>query len=232
MDQAALLAELRALADRMPDFKTFTPTSHTHQQWLGKVQALIEHWKAVEGLSVRTQITLLGTTFGRDMGTAGIVGILHHAIADLELQLPAGADRAFGPGAVYDFFKALRDLLASAKQSILIIDPYLDEEVFDTYLAAVEPEVTVRLLARKNAAGLKAAIEKFITQTKKGVEARLSDAIHDRVIFLDDQSCWVVGQSIKNAAKTKPTYLAPLDTSTAELKRAEYDKIWNSAKPI
>jgi hypothetical protein len=69
-------------------------------------------------------------------------------------------------------------------------------------------------------------------QTKVKLEARASGAIHDRVLFLDGRSCWVLGQSIKDAAKSKPTYLAPLDAQTAELKKSEYGKIWSSAKPI
>jgi hypothetical protein len=104
-------------------------------------------------------------------------------LQNLEFRLPVGVNKAFGPGAVYDFLKALRDLLASGKESILIVDPYLDEQVFDAYLAAVAPQVTVRLLCGKSTAGLKPAISKFALQTKIKVEARASEAIHDRVLF-------------------------------------------------
>jgi hypothetical protein len=232
LDHAALLAELRALADHIPDFRSFTPTSRAHHEWLAKVHALVEQWNRYEAASVRTNINYISLDSVRDMGVSGIVGTLHRAIADLELNMPVGADKVFGPGAVYDFYKALRDLLASAKQSILIVDPYLDEEIFDAYLPGVPPGVTVRLLCRKNSTGLKAAISKFALQTKTTVEAHISEAIHDRVLFIDGRSCWVLGQSIKDAAKSKPTYLAPLDTSTTDLKKAEYEKIWNSAKPI
>jgi len=51
-------------------------------------------------------------------------------------------------------------------------------------------------------------------------------------LFLDGRSCWVIGQSIKDAAKSKPTYLAPLDAPTTDLKSSEYEKIWNSAKTL
>jgi hypothetical protein len=232
MDHAALLAELRALVDHIPDFRSFTPTSRTHHEWLGKVHALVERWNRYEAPTVRTHINYINIDIARDMGVAGIVGTLHRAIADLELKMPPSADKVFGPGAVYDFFKALRDLLESAKQSILIVDPYLDEEIFDAYLIAVASEVTVRLLCCKNPTGLKPAIAKFTLQTKARVEARISEAIHDRVLFIDGRSCWVLGQSIKDAAKSKPTYLAPLDAPTTDLKRAEYEKIWSSANPL
>jgi hypothetical protein len=64
------------------------------------------------------------------------------------------------------------------------------------------------------------------------IDARASAMIHDRVFFLDGRSAWVLGQSIKDAAKSKPTYLAPLDTQTTDLKISEYEKIWHSATPV
>jgi hypothetical protein len=42
----------------------------------------------------------------------------------------------------------------------------------------------------------------------------------------------VLGQSIKDAAKTKPTYLAPLASDAAQLKKADYEQIWSAASPI
>lgn len=233
MDHAALLGELKALTDHMPDFDSFTPTSRRHHEWLGKAHALVNQWNRLEAISISGQIMYLGVPgFVRDTALSTILGALHRAIADLETKVLPSATKAFGPGAVYDFFKTLRDLLASAKQSVVVVDPYLDEQIFDAYLSAVVPGVAVRLICGKNSAGLKTAISKFISQTKGSLEVRVSGSIHDRVVFLDGRSCWVLGQSIKDAAKSKPTYLAPLDAQTAELKKAEYEKIWSSATPI
>lgn len=92
--------------------------------------------------------------------------------------------------------------------------------------------VSVRLLVREYAAALKPALEKFVAQNKMNVEIRHSKSIHDRVVFLDNVSCWVLGQSIKDAAKSKPTYLAPLSFDAAQLKKADYDQIWVDGKKI
>jgi hypothetical protein len=233
MDQVVLLAELQALADNVPDFDTFSPTSRTHQEWLGKLHALIQQWNRFEAASFRTSTAGIGYSISRPMAVSGIMGILHRAIADLQATLPTAAtDQSFGPGAVYDFFKALRDLLASAEQSIFIVDPYLDEQIFDTYLAGVASQVEVRLLTYKVNASFSPAVEKFAKQNKMAVEARCSDKIHDRVLFLDGRSCWVLGQSIKDAAKAKPTYLAPLDENTTVLKKTTYEQIWTVATPL
>jgi hypothetical protein len=110
------------------------------------------------------------------------------------------------------------------KSPIFIVDPYVDEQIVDTYLTAAAQPVTVRLLARESTAALGPAVTKFIAQTKMKVEIRRSEAIHDRVIFLDGRSCWVLGQSIKNAAKSKTTYLASLDSDAAGLKNIIYEQ--------
>jgi len=232
MEPAALLAELRALADDVPDFGAFAPTSRVHHQWLGKVHALIKQCDPSEARTVSNNMGLVASSLFRDGGVSTIVGILHRVIARLDAEAPQHLDRMFGPGAVYDFFKALCELLASANQTILIVDPYLDEQIFDAYLGSVSQNVSVRLLAGSRSPSLKSASTKFVAQSKMSIEARISVAIHDRVLFPDDWSCWVLGQSIKDAARTKPTYLAPLDHDTAKLKKAVYKGIWNAASAI
>jgi hypothetical protein len=146
--------------------------------------------------------------------------------------VPAHSNQAFGPGAVYDFYKALRDLLASATSSVFVVDPYLDEQIFDTYLAGISQSVTVRLLARNHSTTLRPAVAKFIAQKPMSIEVRTSNALHDRVVFIDGRTCWVLGQSISVAAKSKPTYLAPLSSDATALKQADYETIWAQAVSI
>lgn len=232
MDKVALLAELRALAHDVPDFGTYSPSSRIHLEWLGKAHALILRWEPVEAISFKITVDSLYYDLTRDIYVGQLLAILYRAIADLEIQVPELPPQAFGPGAVYDFNKALRDLLGSATKTLLIVDPYLDDQVFDAYISTVSPQVVVRLLAREYASSLAPAVQKFIAQKKMTIEVRSSQGIHDRVIFIDDRSCWVLGQSIKDAAKAKPTYLAPLAHDASELKKADYERIWIAATPI
>jgi hypothetical protein len=161
-----------------------------------------------------------------------IFSILYRAIADLELNVPDGANLTFGPGAVYDFFRALNEVVASAEKSLFIIDPYLDHTVFDHYLNSRNDNVTVRLLLSKSPDQLKPAADKYILQFGSVIELRKSNAVHDRVIFIDNYVCYVVGQSIKDAAKAKPTYLAPLAPDVVTAKLNDYERIWASAIKI
>ena len=43
---------------------------------------------------------------------AEVLGTVHRAVGDLELQIPEPTQGAFGPGAMYDFFRAMNQVLA------------------------------------------------------------------------------------------------------------------------
>jgi hypothetical protein len=54
---------------------------------------------------------------------------------------------------------------------------------------------------------------------------RSSNSIHDRVLFADNR-VWLSGQSLKDAAKKKPTYIVEHDEP---LMRSVYETVWKSA---
>src|SRR3989338_5075822 len=196
MEPHILLSQLKSLLARAPDFGNYSPGSMEHQAWLGQAHALVARWDALEAMSVKTASDFLGFQANREWNISQIFGALHRAVADLELQLHAESAQAFGPGAVYDFFKALNDVLSSAQKSLLIVDPYMDDTVFDTYLSSVPKGIAVRLLVGKYTAKVKPAAEKFTAQYGAVLEVRSSNAFHDRLLFVDADVCWVMGQSI------------------------------------
>jgi len=57
---------------------------------------------------------------------------------------------------------------------------------------------------------------------------RNSNSIHDRVLFADNR-VWVIGQSLKDAARKKPTYMVEHDEP---LMRGLYESIWQAAAVI
>jgi hypothetical protein len=232
MEPIILVSRIKALLANAPLFDNYLPSSHEHQAWLAQAHALIAKWKPLEAISVKTASDFLSNALTRDHNLAQIYGALHRAIADLELSLPSQAGQAFGPGAVYDFFKALNGLIASATSSLLIAAPFMDPEIFDAYLLSAPAGIRIRLLTKKGTAGLKPAIGRFSAQRGNPVEARASKAFHDRVVFIDGSDCWIVGQSIRDAAKSMPSYLAPLSQDVALDKLGFYEAIWNEAEPI
>jgi len=51
--------------------------------------------------------------------------------------------------------------------------------------------------------------------------------VHDRVLIIDARDCWVLGQSVKDAAMKKPTYLVPVD-AVSDMMRL-YEDAWKQA---
>ena len=114
----------------------------------------------------------------------------------------------------------------------LMVNPYLDDQVFDTYISGINPNVKVNLLTTKVGEQFRPALDKYCAQHQQDVQVRKTKAIHDRVVMIDGNSCWVLGQSINNAAKSKPTYIAPVSSDTAAEKIRTYQEIWNASESV
>lgn len=232
MEPLVLLQKLGALIASTPPLEGRGSYDQEQYAWLGKASALISAWDRSEGIGFGVAATSMAGNLNRQMNAGTVFTTIHKAIASLEAALPAPTGQAFGPGAAYDFFKALRELVGSADQSLFVVDPYMDAETFDGYLTALPAGRSARLLLAKYASDVAVASRKFASQTGCVLEARRSDSIHDRVVFVDASQCWVLGSSIKDAAAKKPTYLAPLSADVAAQKLQIYEGLWNAATPI
>jgi hypothetical protein len=232
MDAVVLLANLRALLERTPDFSTYSGTSREHQIWLAQAYALVLRWNNIDAIGLKSSTDMLGISLMFDSSVARIISTLHRAIADLELQIPPEAQTAFDAHSPYDFFRQLNSLIKTAEAEIFVVDPYLDHTVFDNYLSSRPDNVSARLLLNKNAESVGPAAKLYVEQHGPILEVRKSTAIHDRVVFIDRFACWVIGHSIKDAAKAKPTYIAPLPPDVVAIKLKSYEGIWESASAI
>lgn len=229
MEPKIILAQLRALLERTPDFDKYNARSKEHQVWLSQAYALVSRWNKFEAISLSSKAGFLHGDLLRENYVGEILGIIYRAIADLELDIPSEDQVSFGAGDVYDFFKALNKVVKSAEKSLFIIDPYLDISVFDHYLNSRQNEVVVRLLTNNNAKSLFPAAEKYNAQHGQILEIRQSNLIHDRLVFVDYYVCWLIGQSVKDAAKAKPTYLVEAPPDIVSAKLANYEEIWSNS---
>lgn len=232
MEPEVLLAQVRSLIERTPDFDQYTPTSHEHLVWLGQAHAFVSQWDRTEAMGIKVSSQLLHSETMREGSLDSIMGAVYRAMAALELVAPVAAQTTFAAGDVYDFFNELNKVISSAEASIFIVDPYLDPSVFDQYLSSRGADVTVKLLLNKDADSIQPAAEKYIQQFGSVLEVRKSKAIHDRVIFIDGYVCWITGQSLKDAAKAKPTYLVALAPDVVPAKLQSYEEIWAAATPV
>ncbi len=82
--------------------------------------------------------------------------------------------------------------------------------------------VKIRLLTNRPTGNFLKVARKF--KMKPGVifEVRASEDCHDRPFFIDDE-CWVLGQSVKDAAK-KPKYLVKIEST--QLFRTVFEDLW------
>ena len=228
-----LADEFKVLRDTMPPLEGKGHYGQEQFDWLARAQQLVAAWNFNEGYQFKKIVDALLSRTDRRTNYAKLVVALNRATnAVMTVTAPDPTQAVFAPGAVYDFFKTFRALTQSAKSDLFIIDPYLDPEIFDAYLLGVAPSVSVRLLANKYKDDLKAASAKFSSQNKHVIEIRASNSLHDRVIFIDSTACWVLGASIRDAAKAKMTYLTPLSEDVVSAKLAHYNNSWASASAI
>ncbi len=232
MDALILLEKFRVLLAIAPPLEGRGPYGQEQFAWLGRASAIVATWDRSEVIFFRVAVDGMTGNFNRVANHGVVFTTMHKAIASLEDQLPRPSGQAFGPGAAYDFFRALRELVLSAEKRVFLIDPYMDAETFDGYLSAVVPGRDVRVLCARYAEDVRVAAEKFSLQQQCKIEARKSNAIHDRVVFVDDSQCWVMGASIKDAAAKRTTYLAPLPADVAAQKLRIYEDIWSAATAI
>ena len=153
---------------------------------------------------------------------------LKSAIRGLRLELPddeiAGG---YNSGDPFSFYKDLKGIVRTATQQFFLIDPYLDTQLFETYLGDIPNNVNVRVLTQ-NPNGTVESVSRLFAKSHGKFELRTASTLHDRIVFVD-QRCWALGQSIKDAAVRKPTYIVEVNAST---QAGIYEPMWNSATSI
>ena len=153
--------------------------------------------------------------------------LLPSLIETLRLQLPEEKTQGvYGPGDEYKFYRDLSALVKEAENGVFIVDPYLAEEVFNLYVDKVPAARDIFILSANLDSNILIVAEKYAR--KRSLELRTSKSIHDRVIFIDSR-VWVIGQSIKDAAHKKPTYLVELPQLLATAVQKMYKTIWEGA---
>ena len=100
----------------------------------------------------------------------------------------------------HDAYVEIRKLFQKAKDSITVVDPYLDSSVLIALGTIAASSLRIRLLTHKIPSDFPQETHKFLAQhTSFTLEARRSKEFHDRFFVLDNDECWHVGCSIKDA---------------------------------
>src|SRR5262249_1208512 len=139
-------------------------------------------------------------------------------LAKLELRLPAGTGGAFIPaGGVHDGYQAVSKAASTAAKHVFFIDPYADDQLISHFLPLVRGGLApcARRDEQYGKPSLKRAAEGWVPQwkDKRPLEVRIAPArsLHDRLLVIDGDTAYVVGQSFKDLAKRAHSSLVRMD---------------------
>ncbi|NCO01956.1 MAG: ORF6N domain-containing protein [Epsilonproteobacteria bacterium] len=105
----------------------------------------------------------------------------------------------FYDGEIYDAYLFVSNLIKSAKESIVLVDNYIDESVL-TMLCKREQNVSATLYTKNITAQLELDIKKHNAQYPK-ITLKKFDASHDRFLILDGKELYHIGASLKDLGK-------------------------------
>lgn len=149
---------------------------------------------------------------------------LKACLSDLELRMPKKEIQGhYDPGQQYEFYRDIKAILALAGADVMIVDAYLGLDMFDVYAQSISRSTALRVLTNKLPLDVLTVAQKYASGGNLAL--RTSVQIHDRLIFIGNR-VWLSGQSIKDAAKNKPTYIVEQD---ATIMRPTYEDLWASA---
>jgi hypothetical protein len=160
---------------------------------------------------------------------------LEEKIQDLEIELGNQEsnflERIYDKNSRFDFRTDIKEIFSKAKTELFIIDSWINEDLLEVYLKDLKKNLQIKVLSGDNPKGkIHKLVNDYNNQYNNCLEVRESVDVHDRGVFIDNDDGWVMGQSIKDGAKNKPTYLIKL--RDAKKLRLIYQKIWSLATKI
>ena len=120
----------------------------------------------------------------------------------------------FYDGQIFDAYAFVANIIKTAKQSIILIDNYIDESVF-LLLSKREKGVTAQLFTKHLTPQLKLDSERFNTQFEP-IDIKEFSKSHDRFIIIDQKDVFHIGASLKDLGK-KWFAFSKMDSLCAEL---------------
>lgn len=117
----------------------------------------------------------------------------------LEKSYPRYDKGIFFNGQVFDAWVFISDLVKSAKNSLILIDNYVDESVLSLF-AKKKKNVTVDIYTKTISRVLQQDANKFNTQYGK-LTLHQFDISHDRFLLIDKTEVYHIGASLKDLGK-------------------------------
>ncbi len=237
---------LRALEKQLSELeqlkgKRYTEVRQKEEEWKQLTEMIFEHSFSQASQNQRN------FGFAKNKGTYRMGGVppmilqsnfdqrieafetcVKSAIAGIRISLSEPEIQGhYDAGDPFAFYKDLKSLVRGASRQFFLIDAYLDIQLFELYVDDIPPTVDVRILSNNLKSAVISIGQLFATK-HASFELKSAGTLHDRILFVDDR-CWAIGQSIKDAAVKKPTYIVELGSTT---QASIYQPIWNNATSV
>jgi len=134
----------------------------------------------------------------------------------------------FFSGQYFDAVQATADILSNAKQSIVIVDNYVNEKVL-SLLTTKNSSVEVRILTKEISPALRTTANEFNKQYG-GLHIRTSAQFHDRFVVIDGNDFYHFGASIKDLGKRGFMFSRIEEPETTRSLYIRLSEEWEKAK--
>jgi hypothetical protein len=139
----------------------------------------------------------------------------------------------FPKGTQHDAYVEIRYLLQMAKESIILIDPWVDSSLFSLLASVAGRDLEVHILTSRVPADFNLEAKKFIAQHARfRMEVRLTAEFHDRFVLIDNNVCYHIGASVKDAGSKAFMMSRIEDARNREVLLAQHRQSWDAAKVV
>ena len=105
----------------------------------------------------------------------------------------------FYSGQVFDAYAFVSDIIRSAKESIILLDNYVDDTVL-TLLGKREQSVTATIYTKSFSNQLRLDLQRYNSQYPR-IEVEVFADSHDRLLIIDSTELYHIGASLKDLGK-------------------------------
>jgi hypothetical protein len=210
------------LEEELKDFPTVAKFATVQNEGERKIERMVEHYnldmiisvgyrvKSKRGIqfriwanSILKDYLLKGYSINNRMNRIeNNVQNLMHKVNEIDLQINTHSiptQGVFFDGQVFDAYELTSNIIRSAKNSIVLIDNYIDDSTL-THLAKKNKEVQVFLLTK--------TINKVLVLDVKRANAQYGNFVlkpftqsHDRFLIIDKKEIFHLGASLKDLGK-------------------------------
>jgi hypothetical protein len=216
------------------------PTMYTHRTrirvYLPRLTQVIEGLSDDERLLATNQIAsylLEHHPDFREQLEAGLAA-LGWTLADGRLRADdqSLSEVFFPKGSQHDAYRHLRKIFNQAEKSLLIVDGYVDSNLFVTLSSIEHQELSIQVLtSQQRSKDFVLEAKRFCEQySRPRIQVRIVRDFHDRFVFVDKKDCYHLGASIKDAGKSAFMISKMMDEVNVRRFVEQYEDSWEAAR--